>query len=228
MVSAHVTNGRANLAANTIHLMRRVGMVAFQTTLLPNCSGDTIKRLNHLSLDQLACNPIDVQPELERAFSVSESLYEASGYRLYFAGNLLEVMLNLRGWNAQLATEQGRQTWGRRTITYFVYDPESRAFAPSKFCAYMATPKPADASTLLPDPQTLSAGLHIAQYLEFHTDPRFDGARARLHLQKHLAMRVADSTQNAALMPIFQHWLRDHAAAINLHPKGPQFLLPPA
>jgi hypothetical protein len=73
-----------------------------------------------------------------------------------------------------------------------------------------------------------SAGLHIAQYLEFHTDPRFDGARARLHLQKHLAMRVADSTQNAALMPIFQHWLRDHAAAINLHPKGPQFLLPPA
>lgn len=42
------------------------------------------------------------------------------------------------------------------------------------------------------------------------------------------AMRIANSTQNAALAPIFQHWLRDHAAVINQHPKGPQFLLPPA
>jgi len=72
---------------------------------------------------------------------ISEPLYEADHYRLYFVGNLLELMLNLREWNAQITTEEGSRLWGRRTITYFVHDPDSRAFAPSKFCAYLAVPK---------------------------------------------------------------------------------------
>ena len=48
MVSAHVVRGRRNLAVYTISLMRLIGMNAFQTLLLPACSGEEIKRLNHL------------------------------------------------------------------------------------------------------------------------------------------------------------------------------------
>lgn len=227
MVSSHVTRGRANLAANTITLMRRIGMAAFQTTLLPACSGETIKRLNHLTLNQLTHNPIDVLPELERALRVSEPLYDADCYRLYFVGNLLEVMLNLRGWNAQLATPAGHQYWGRRTITYFVYDPDSRAFAPSKFCAYLVLPKQVNTSDPSMDTFPITTGLRIVDYFKLQADSRFDGARARLHLEKHLGMRFADSVQQTELMPAFQQWLLNHSESVNLHPNGPQFLLPP-
>ena len=227
MVSAHVVRGRANLAANTIALMRRLGMAAFQTTLLPACSGEAIKRLNHLGLAELKRDPVDVSPELERVLLLSEPLYDTGRYRLHFVGNLLEVMLNLRGWNAQIAAEKSRRIWGRRTITYFVYDPDSRAFAPSKFCAYLAVPKLPDIQESLADRPSVITGLRIAEYLELHTDSRFDGARARLHLEKHLAMRLADADQRDDLLPTFQVWLQGCADTITLHPSGPQFLLPP-
>lgn len=42
MVSSHVDLGRRNLAANTILLMRCVGMTAFQTVLLPQFSATLI------------------------------------------------------------------------------------------------------------------------------------------------------------------------------------------
>ena len=227
MVSAHVVRGRANLAANTITLMRRLGMAAFQTTLLPACSGEAIKRLNHLGLVELKRDPVDVSPDLERVLLLCEPLYDTGRYRLHFVGNLLEVMLNLRGWNAQIAAEESRRIWGRRTITYFVYDPDSRAFAPSKFCAYLAIPKLPGLLESSPDRPSVSTGLRIAEYLELHADSRFDGARARIHLEKHLAMRLADTGQRDALLPIFQTWLRGCADAIILHPSGPQFILPP-
>jgi hypothetical protein len=40
-------------------------------------------------------------------------------------------------------------------------------------------------------------------------------------------MMLVDPARIATLMPIFACWLRDRADAINLHPKGPQFLMPP-
>lgn len=227
MVSAHVVRGRANLAANTIALMRRLGMAAFQTTLLPACSGEAIKRFNHLDLAELKRDPVDVSPELERVLLLSEPLHDTGRYRLHFVGNLLEVMLNLRGWNAQIAMEESRRIWGRRTITYFVYDPDSGAFAPSKFCAYLAVPKLSGIQESLSDRPSVATGLRIAEYLELHTDSRFDGARARLHLEKHLAMRLADADQRDDLLPTFQVWLQSCADTITFHPSGPQFLLPP-
>jgi hypothetical protein len=39
MISSHVARGRRNLAANTILLMRNIGMSAFQTVLLPTKFG---------------------------------------------------------------------------------------------------------------------------------------------------------------------------------------------
>jgi hypothetical protein len=54
MVSPHIDRGRRNLAAATIRLMRRIGMSAFQTTLLPLTPPNEVKRLNHLPVEQLA------------------------------------------------------------------------------------------------------------------------------------------------------------------------------
>jgi hypothetical protein len=45
MVSSHVDLGRRNLAANTILLMRCVGMNAFQTVLLPQFSPRELQRM---------------------------------------------------------------------------------------------------------------------------------------------------------------------------------------
>jgi hypothetical protein len=53
MVSPHIDRGRRNLAAATIRLMRRIGMSAFQTTLLPLTPPNEVKRLNHLPVEQL-------------------------------------------------------------------------------------------------------------------------------------------------------------------------------
>src|SRR5436190_187749 len=47
MVSPHVARGRRNLAANTVAVMRHVGMSAFQTVLLPQLTGAEVQRLNH-------------------------------------------------------------------------------------------------------------------------------------------------------------------------------------
>src|SRR6266540_6382768 len=46
MISAHVARGRRNLGAGMIHVMRQVGIDAFQTVLLPDLSRDRIQLLN--------------------------------------------------------------------------------------------------------------------------------------------------------------------------------------
>ena len=74
MVSSHVTRGRRNLAANTILLMRRIGMRAFQTVLLPSISPADIKRLNHLSIAELLTKSIDTDSEIARAMLISSVL----------------------------------------------------------------------------------------------------------------------------------------------------------
>lgn len=78
MVSPHVTRGRRNLAANTILLMRRIGMSAFQTVLFPQMSKEEIQRLNHLDLTSIKNTGLAVKSEIERAISVSETILTAS------------------------------------------------------------------------------------------------------------------------------------------------------
>src|SRR5437660_6301228 len=48
MVSRHVDRGRRNLAANTIQLMRHVGMQAVQTVLFPALNGPDVQRFNQM------------------------------------------------------------------------------------------------------------------------------------------------------------------------------------
>jgi hypothetical protein len=67
MLSPHIDRGRRNLAAATVRLMRRVGMSAFQTTLLPLATPVEVKRLNQLPVDAIGAETLDVAAEIERA-----------------------------------------------------------------------------------------------------------------------------------------------------------------
>src|SRR5205814_2089154 len=133
MVSPHVTRGRRNLASNAVALMRQVGMKAYQTVLFPYLAPAEVKRLNHLEAAALLAQNLDVDREIERALAVTEPLITMTDYDIHLVGDILTVILNLRQWNEDMATEEARRLWGSRTVTYFVYDEESGLFAPSKF-----------------------------------------------------------------------------------------------
>ena len=115
MLSPHVALGRRNLAANTIQLMRHIGMRAFQTVLFPFMTGEDVKRLNHLRKDAIQAEYIDVEAEIERALSISEPILELRRQGIYFVGDILEVMLNIHSWNRAMATEYGQRLWGKHT-----------------------------------------------------------------------------------------------------------------
>lgn len=227
MVSPHVTRGRHNLAANTIFLMRHIGMSAFQTILFPQISPSEIKRLNHLDHSLLYDKKLDVKHEIERAISISQAVLMTSERQVHFVGNIMEIMLNLRQWNKDLATPEGRTLWGKRIITYFVFDPRSKGFAPSKFCAYSSIPKTDDTNILLP-----LAGVRSEMTVEFYTtvdgtDSRFDGSRAWKHLVDNLAMEPTKPDKESKLLSFFNKWLRLHKQSVTVHPTGPVFLVPP-
>ena len=125
MVSPHVTRGRRNLGAATIALMRHVGMDAFQTALLPHLSATEVQRLNYASPKQLDYERLRTENELHRALQIVEPIASLPGLRIHLAGDLFSVMLNVRQWNQDLATNTGAVSWGTRTVTYFVCDPRS-------------------------------------------------------------------------------------------------------
>jgi hypothetical protein len=217
MVSPHVDRGRRNLAAATVTLLRRVGMSAFQTTLFPHMPAAEVKRLNHSPLEELSALALPVADELARVFAVAEPVITAISGRIHFAGDVLDVLLNLRRWELDLADAGGRARWGRRTVTYFVAEPRSRRFAPSKFCAFI------DVAADTPD-----AAMTVARYATLDgQEPRFDGHRARAHLTRHLAFVERPLAEVPALQPAFERWLRAYGDAITLHPRGPILLLPP-
>ena len=227
MVSPHVTRGRQNLAANTVLLMRHIGMNAFQTILFPQISPAEIKRLNHLDQLLLSDEKLNVKREIERAMLVSQAVLTTPERRIHFVANIMEIMLNLRQWNIDLATFTGRNLWGKRTITYFVFDPRSKSFAPSKFCAYLNVPQIAGSKTLR------SAGeIRPEMRVEFYvtidgTDRRFDGRRAWMHLVNNLAMVPYEPRNAPNIRSFFDEWLKVHQNSINVHPAGPIFLVPP-
>lgn len=71
MLSPHIDRGRRNLAAAAVRLMRRVGMRAFQTTLLPLSATAEVKRLKQLPADRLAAEGLDVAAEVGRALAAA-------------------------------------------------------------------------------------------------------------------------------------------------------------
>jgi len=217
MVSPHVDRGRRNLGATAITLLRRVGMAAYQTTLLPHLPPAEIKRLNHTPLPELLVAALPVADELARVFAVSALVLTDSDGRIHFVGDVLEVLLNLRRWHRELADPATRERWGRRTVTYFVVEPRTGRFAPSKFCAYV------DVTAPTPD-----AAMTVARYTALDgREPRFDGHRARAHLTRHLGFIERPLADAGTLRPAFERWLAAHQDVITLHPRGPILLLPP-
>jgi len=227
MVSPHVARGRRNLAANTILLMRNIGMNAFQTVLFPHMSGQEIKRLNHLEKKELLEQGINTRPEIERALLISEPVLAIPKQRIHYVGDIIEVMLNLHSWNREIKTEKGCDLWGRRVITYFVYDPRSKNFAPSKFCAYVSVCAEPYSQPVAPSGSSYS-GMTIKNYTSIdENDRRFDGRRARIHLTDNLGMIRKEQNQDPEIRNNFDIWIRNLIDSVTIHPKGPVFLIPP-
>jgi hypothetical protein len=227
LVSPHVTRGRRNLAANTIHLMRQLGMRAFQTVLLPHLGPGEVRRLNHLPLARLDGEGLPVEAEIERTLAITEPALTMTDYDLHLAGDLPDVFLNVRRWNEDLGAEEGQRLWGRRTVTYFVYEAETGLFAPSKFCAYTAVPTRPLMATPGQGLRSL-ASMTMARYAAISDGTHLlDGNRAQTHLTSRLGMRRVASGESAAVDRQFAAWLGRHKEEITVHPGGPVFLLAP-
>jgi hypothetical protein len=223
MVSSHVARGRRNLASNTVHLLRHVGISAFQTVLLPDIEPEEIKRLNHSSLDSLRTSKLDVSREINRVFQIVEPVIEDDGHRIHFASELFDVIRNLHRWNSEVTAADGAELWKRRTVTYFVFDPVSKLFAPSKYCAYSIPVRSRPINTA-----SASGLMNMQTYCTLdETDRRFDGNRARMHLMTNLGMNLyaADSSPEIGLA--FKAWLSERVISVTVHPSGPKFLVPP-
>ncbi|MCW3052999.1 MAG: hypothetical protein JWN14_2169 [Chthonomonadales bacterium] len=228
MISPHVARGRRNLAANAISLMRCVGMNAFQTVLLPHNPGIAIQQLNETPVAQLSMKNLPVQEELARIFAITQAVTSLGTSSIHLVGDLTEVLLNLRQFNLDLETSEGRALFGRRTVTFFVYDRVTKMFAPSKFCAYTAIPDVhGEINGNLAS--RYRAEMTVAFYAQLdETDRKFDGRVARLHLEKRLAMSLRPLHEIHGLEAAFASWIHHHRENITVHPSGAQFLLPPA
>jgi hypothetical protein len=224
MVSSHVARGRRNLASNTVHLLRHVGISAFQTVLLPAVEPAEIKRLNHSSLDALRFSNLDVRGELSRVFQIVEPVINDGGHRIHFVSELFDVIRNLHRWNSEVGTPEGASLWKRRTVTYFVFDPVSKLFAPSKYCAYVIPVRSG------PIGSASATGLmNLQTYCKLdEADRRFDGNRARTHLTNNLGMCLKTAGQAAEIGSAFDVWLSKQASKITVHRSGAKFLVPPA
>jgi hypothetical protein len=225
MTSSHVATGRANLGASSVLVMRALGMSAFQTVLLPRVSPEEIKRLNHAGLRDVEEAGIPVVAELERALCVTDAQFTTRSHRIHFAGNLLEVRLNVLRWNREVSESLSSARWGQRTITYFVYDPLTRLFAPAKFCAFL--PVPQQPAVSLSTGTAFNQGMSIEIYASLEqTESRFDGAVARDHLERRLGMALVQVAEGGRFAAYFDRWLETHRQLVRVHPRGPWFLAP--
>ncbi|MBA4066764.1 MAG: hypothetical protein C0501_24270, partial [Isosphaera sp.] len=226
MVSPHVTRGRRNLAANTIRLMRIVGMRAYQTCLLPLLPPDQIQRLNQTPVAELTRAGLSIGLELERIMAVVDPAGSWDSGEVHLVADLSEVMANLRQWNSDIAPAEGGKGWGKRGGTFFVYDPVTALFAPSKFCAYILLPDGTTGGGT--SPAARGGRWDVATYCAINDGTHImDGHRARVHLADRLGMLLRSPADNPEVATRFAAWLADHANAVRVDTGGPQFLVPP-
>jgi hypothetical protein len=224
MVSSHVTRGRRNLASNTVKLLRHVGISAFQTVLFPDVEPEEIKKLNHSSLEILRNRNLDALRELNRVFQIVEPAFENGGHRIHFASDLFDVIRNIDQWNSEVNQASGAELWKRRTVTYFVFDPVSKFFAPSKYCAYSI---PFQSSPI--DNSSSSGLMNMRTYCALdECESRFDGNRARMHLISNLGMNLTAANESPEIGSAFDAWRSKRSTAITVHPSGARFLVSPA
>jgi hypothetical protein len=225
MVSPHIDRGRRNLAAATVRLMRRVGMSAFQTTLLPLATPEQVQRLNHLSPECLQTESINIGEEIDRVLAVVTPVGQWGRLAVHLVGDILDVLLNLRGWNDDVRTQEGQRRWGRRCVTYLVFDPSSSLFAPAKFCAYSPVHS---AQTDGAEDANNSTRMSLAAYADLNDGTHvMDGHRAQMHLTRALGMRPPLAAEVARVTEAFGEWRRAHQEFVTVKNDAPAFLLPP-
>ena len=230
MVSSHITRGRANLAAASVYLLRRAGLQAFQTLLFPHVGPEDIKAFNGQAKSSLSREVrLSVAPEIERAIAVSAPVLHQYQHRIYFASNTLEVLLNARRWNGQIQEQSLRNLWGKRTVTYFVFDPFSGQFAPSKFCGFISS---AMLGPTLQGELSYSPGFELMGVSDYaaldESETRFDGHLARNHLVRRLGFReVREMDASDSLRTAFARWVVGCEGSIRVHKKGATLLLAP-
>lgn len=226
MASSHIATGRRNLAENTILLMRHIGMDAFHLILFPMYSANEIRDLNRSPIERVRQCQIHVELEIARIINVVDPVFsDGLSNRIHFVGDLTEVRRNVNRWNQDIRLRACKEVWGKRTITYFVYDSKTSSFAPSKFCAYM--PVLSRKSELQPisfaKPEM---SIEIYQGIE-RNEKIFDGKKARDHLNRCLCMNYKVPLEDTQITSEFESWLTQNADTIRVHPNGPIFLIFP-
>lgn len=225
MISAHVARGRRNLGAGMIHLMRQVGIDAFQTVLLPDLGKERIKLLNTSAQALHEARP-DVIPEIERVLEVAQPLASTTAGRLHFASDVFDVLLNLRRWNEEADDPQTAATWRRRAVRYLVLDRVTGRCAPAKFAAYVLLPSHIGMSSL--DSPRPDSRMTFERYLHLdHAEPLFDGHRAWTHLTRQLAFASRAYHDAPAEAALFDAWYARYHHLIQVDHQNLRLLLPP-
>jgi hypothetical protein len=225
MISAHVVRGRRNLGAGMIHVMRQVGIDAFQTLLLPELDREWIKALNHDARSLQAVRP-DVRPEIERVLAVAEPVAVSNEGRLHFAADVFDVMLNLRRWNEEADDPRQAEQWRRRAVRYVVVDPATGWCAPAKFAAYVLLPSRHKASPL---PGGIDSRLTFDRYLMLdQAEPLFDGHRAWTYLTRRLGFTSRSYGQPSAEAAAFDAWYDRRERLLHIDRDQVRLLAPPS
>jgi hypothetical protein len=143
---------------------------------------------------------------------------------LFYVANLMEVMHNVAQWNIDIGNPKLQQLWGKRRITYFVYNPYTKEFAPSKFCAYIVTGK----LNISHKQKVSGATMNVALYTKIPREETiFDGYSARKHLEDNLAMRLIKLEESPDLFNKFKLWHHTCQDFVIIPDKGVSVLIPP-
>lgn len=214
MVSTHVVPGRRALGAHAVTMMRRLGLDAFQTSLLPQLDGTSIKRLNHLTLSEIGAECPPVAAEWDRLLAVATPFAERAGVRILFIGDPAEAAWNVHQWNLDLSTDVGRSQWagkrGFRAVEHFVWWPPARLFAPCKFAAFV--------------PAGGAFGMDMALYSSLsEAEALFDGRRAWTHVERIGFSRCDDP----GVLARFWEWQRNMGEVLRVKNARPVIWCPP-
>jgi hypothetical protein len=225
MASRHIAAGRLALAAGAAMLMRGFGIAAFQVDLLPQLDAAAIKQLNSRPIT--SSTGIEVKAEIERVLRISDADVVNGIHRIHKADNPFAVAVNIRQWNAEVQRTELAALWGRRRVSYFVYDRATDLFAPSKFCAFVPTIRTAAAAKLPELLQGRAGGMTMSIYSSLgESDPRFDGHIAWKHLHRVLGYDdVGLERSSETLQAKFEKWQRQVEALVAV--RSPVTLLTP-
>lgn len=225
MISAHVVRGRRNLGAGMIHVLRQVGIDAFQTLLLPDVDRDGIRLLNH-DLGALRAAHLDISPEIERALTVAQPVAVSTRGRLHFAADLFDVLLNVRRWNDEARDPDRARLWRRRSVRYVVVDPTTGWCAPAKFAAYVLLPTREPAG---PAPSGVTSAMTFQRYTELdQAEPLFDGHRAWAYLSERLRFSRVPYGADASASAVFDAWYTGNERLVQIDRERLMLLLPPS